>query len=85
MGPVQIVISVLSGESSIAIPYQIISNKSYNTTSKIDLETYTSPLYVLQPRENSIIDEMIIFKTHIPIDLVEIGRTKITIGLYTVN
>jgi len=37
LGPIQLVISVVSEELAVAIPYQIISNKTYKNTSKIDL------------------------------------------------
>lgn len=35
--------------------------------------------------ENSIIDEMVIFKIHAPIDHVETGNLNVLIGLETVN
>jgi len=85
LGPLQIVISVVSDGLALAIPYQIISNKTYKNTSKIDLESYSSPLYVLQAFENSILDEVVIFKIHVPIDHVETGNLKVIIGLDTVN
>jgi len=37
LGPVQISISVVSEKLAIAIPYQIVSNKTYQSFSKIDL------------------------------------------------
>ena len=40
---------------------------------------------MLQPNENSIIDEMVIFKIHVPIDHVETGNLKVVMGLQTVN
>lgn len=37
LGPLKIVISVVSEDLAIAVPYQIISNKTYHNSSKIDL------------------------------------------------
>lgn len=37
LGPVQIALSVVSEHQAVAIPYQIVPNKSYQNFSKIDL------------------------------------------------